>query len=215
MGIKPTRPDTNYGYVRRGQRLAEGLYEVAKFEEKPDLPTATEYFSSGEYYWNSGMFAWQASTILGELERQLPPSRAAIGEIASAWLTDTRQQKLRNLYPSLTKISIDYAVMENAPRVLVVEMDCNWVDVGTWPAIEGVIDADTNGNITAGALVRHLDSRGNIVVSEEKHLVATIGVEDLIVVHSPDATLVCRKDQAHRLKDMVEGIHETFDQEYA
>lgn len=215
LGIRPSRPDTNYGYVRRGQPIAEGVYTVRKFTEKPGMAKAMKYISSAEYYWNSGMFVWHASTILEQLERQLPPSHEAIQEIAAAWSTPQRQEKIERLYPALMKISIDFAVLEHAPVVFVVEMACNWVDVGSWPAIESVIAADSDGNVTAGNRVIHLGSRGNIVVTEEKHLVATIGVDDLVIVHSPDATLVCKKRDAQSIKELVDNIRGAYGEDYA
>jgi mannose-1-phosphate guanylyltransferase len=112
------------------------------------------------------------------------------------------------------KISIDFAVMERASRVLVVEMDCHWVDVGSWPAIEAIIGADDDGNINAAPEVLHLGSRGCIVVSEHKHLITTIGVDDLVVVHAPDATLICKKRDAASIKELVTNIQQTYGDEY-
>lgn len=214
MGIRPTRADTNYGYIRRGKRVADDVFEVEKFTEKPNVAKAMKYLSSGEYYWNSGMFTWQASTILGQLEKHLPQSYEAINEIADAWKTDERQRKLEGLYPNLMKISIDFAVMERADRVLAVEMNCHWVDVGAWPALESVIQADGDGNVSACSHVMHLGSRGAIVVSEEKHLIATIGVEDLVIVHSPDATLICKKRDATGIKELVDNLRAQYGEEY-
>ena len=215
MGIRPTRPDTNYGYVCRGERVGEGVFAVKRFTEKPQMAEAMTYFSSGEYYWNSGMFTWRASTILEELKEHLPQTYEAVSEIATAWQGDARQQKLESFYPSLTKISIDYAVMERAKRVLVVEMGCYWVDVGSWSALEAVIQADPDGNVSACDRVMHLGSRGNIVISEEEHLIATIGVDDLVIVHSPDATLVCKRRDAQRIKELVENVQKEYGQGYA
>lgn len=214
MGIRPSRPDTSYGYVRRGERVGEGVFEVKKFTEKPSMGTAVKYLATGEYYWNSGMFAWRASTILDQIAKHLPQTYEAVQKIAQAWNTDTRQQTLESLYPNLMKISIDFAVMERAERVLVVEMDCQWVDVGAWPAIESVVDSDSDGNVTACDRVVHLGSRGNIVVSEDKHLIATIGVDDLVIVHSKDATLICKKRDAQGIKELVDNISQEFGEEY-
>ena len=215
MGIRPTRPDTNYGYVRRGEKYADGIYRVRKFTEKPNMAAAMKYVSGGEYYWNSGMFAWQASVILGELEKHLPQSYRAIREIASAWHGPLRDQKLNELYPGLMKISIDFAVMERAAKVFVVEMACHWVDVGSWPAIEAVIEADADGNVSACERAMHLGSRGNIVVSEGKHLIATIGVDDLVIVHSPDATLICKRRDAQSIKELVANLSKQYGDEYS
>ncbi len=214
LGVRPTRAETSYGYVRRGQRVAEGVFEVRKFTEKPNVGKAMRYLASGEYYWNSGMFVWRASTILAQLEKHLPPSYEAICDIAAAWDTPERQRKLESLYPSLMKISIDFAVMERAQRVLVVELECHWVDVGSWPAIESIVAADGDGNVPVCAEVIHLGSRGNIVVSEEKHLIATIGVDDLVIVHSPDATLICKKRDAQGIKELVDNIRAEYGDRY-
>jgi len=214
MGIKPSRPDVNYGYIWRGDRLGEGTYTVRQFKEKPDAETAEEYFSSGEYYWNSGMFVWRSSTILGELKKNLPSSHDAACEIASAWATEEGRRKLERLYPDLEKISIDYAVMEHAAHVQVVELDCRWVDVGSWPALSSVIEADSDGNVSACEDVIHLDSHNTIVASEEKHLIGTIGVDDIVVIHSPDATLVCRKDDTTRIKELVEAVRAKYGEKY-
>ena len=214
MGIRPTRPDTNYGYIWRGERLAEGVFKVRKFTEKPSVAKAKEYLASGEYYWNSGMFMWKATTILDQLEKHLPESHRAVCEIADVWETEQRQQKLESVYPKLMKISIDFAVMERADHVVVVEMGCHWVDVGSWPAIELVINADGNENVSACDRVIHLGSRGNIVVSEEKHLIATVGVEDLVIVHSPDATLICKKREAAGIKELVDNVRREYGDEY-
>ncbi|MCH7808893.1 MAG: NTP transferase domain-containing protein [Planctomycetes bacterium] len=214
MGIRPTRPDTNFGYVKRGKQIADGVFEVEKFAEKPNVASAMKYLASGNYYWNSGMFAWRAKTILGELEKNMPRSHEAVCEIAAAWSTSKRQETLERLYPTLMKISIDFAVMEHAKRVLVVEMGCHWVDVGSWPAMESVVESDAAGNVSACKWVTHLGSRGNIVVSEEDHLIATIGVDDLVIVHSPDATLICTKRDSQSIKELVDNVREKFGDRY-
>ena len=214
LGIKPTRPDTNYGYIHRGEGLGEGLYRVKRFAEKPEVALAREYLDSGEYYWNGGMFVWRAETILEQLKKHLPESFDQFCEIADAWGSDRREQKLESLYPSLQRISIDYAVMERAEPVLVVELSCEWVDVGSWTAIESIIPADGAENINACPRALHLGSRNNIVASEEKHLIATIGVDDLVVVHAPDATLICSRHQAGRIKELVENLRREYGKEY-
>ena len=210
MGIRPTRPDTNYGYVRRGERVGEGVYAVRKFTEKPNAAKALQYLSSGEYFWNSGLFVWKASTILHQLSKHLPQSYEAITQIGAAWESASRATMLDKLYPTLMKISVDFAVMERAERVLVVELGCHWVDVGSWPAIEAIMEPDEDGNVSACPDVLHLGSRGNVVVSEASHLVATIGVDDLVIVHSPDATLICKKRDASSIKELVANLRERY-----
>lgn len=214
LGVRPTRPDTSYGYVHRGARIHEGVYEVEEFIEKPSFASAAKYLSSGEYYWNSGMFCWRATTILDQLKKHLPQSHAALMEIAAAWHGDEREAKLQNIYPKLMRISIDFAVMERADRVLVVELNCQWVDVGSWPALESVLQSDGDGNVAACSHAIHLGSRGNIVVSEDKHLIATIGVDDLVIVHSPNATLICTRRDAQGIKELVDNIRQRFGEEF-
>ena len=214
IGIRPTSPHTGYGYVHRAQRVEHGVYHVKNFTEKPDLESATEYFDSGEYYWNSGMFAWRTEAILSELKRHLPHSYESFREIADNWNTDERTQKLQLLYPTLMKISVDFAVMERAGEVLVVEMDCKWVDVGAWNAMEVLHEPDEAGNVSVCKNSVHLGSKGNIVVCEDDHLIATIGVENLVIVHAQDATLICNKRDSQGIKELVDIIRKEYGQRY-
>jgi len=214
LGIRPTRPDTGYGYIRRADRLADGVYVVAKFAEKPNMASAMKYVATGEYYWNSGMFAWRAATVLEQIKKHIPQTYDAVQQVAATSDPKQRTATLAELYPKLMRISIDFAVMERADRVLVVELGCHWVDVGAWTAIESIIGADADGNVSACEKVMHLGSRGNIVVSEEPHLVATIGVDDLVIVHSPDATLICKRRDAQAIKELVNNIHQAYGDEY-
>ncbi len=214
LGIRPTRPDTSYGYIHRSARLQEGVYQVEEFIEKPNYAAAARFVSTGEHYWNSGMFCWQAGTILGQLKKHLPQSHSALTEIATAWGTHERDAKLQEIYPKLLRISIDFAVMERAEHVLVVELNCHWVDVGSWTALESVLPSDSDGNVAACDRVIHLGSRGNIVVTEQEHLIATIGVDDLVVVHSPNATLICKRRDAQGIKELVDNICQRFGEEF-
>lgn len=214
IGIRPSSPVTSYGYLARGEKLGEALYQVRRFTEKPNQAEAMKYLASGEYYWNSGMFVWRADTILGELKRHMPQSHASLCDIASCWDTPSRDAKLDQLYPTLMRISIDFAVMERAERVLVVEMNCNWVDVGSWPAMESVAQADDDGNVNVCRRSFHLASRGNVVVAEDDHLIATIGVDDLVIIHSADATLVCTKRDAQSIKELVDSLRGRFGDDY-
>lgn len=211
FGIRPTSPHTGYGYVARGERVAENVYKVREFAEKPNIALATKYVSSGQHYWNSGMFAWRAQTILDQIRRHLPNSHDALRDLGRAWGTPQRREKLGVLYPTLMKISVDFAILERAEDVLVVEMDCNWVDVGAWTALESLLDSDDLGNVAACRHAITLGSRGNILVSEDDHLIATIGVDDLVIVHSPDATLICTKRDAQGIKELVDKLRQEFD----
>ncbi|HUU86045.1 MAG TPA: mannose-1-phosphate guanylyltransferase [Phycisphaerae bacterium] len=214
MGIRPTRPETGYGYVKRGAALADGVFEVERFTEKPDVETARRYLAGGDYYWNSGMFTWRVDTVLHQLAAHLPASHAGLRDIAAVWDTPDRDARLEAVYPDLDKISIDFAVMEHAPRVLVVEMDCDWIDVGSWTALEAVLGADADGNVIATKSAVVLESHGNVLAGPDDHLIATLGVDDLVIVHSPDATLICRKADAQRLKDLVAEVHRRHGHRY-
>jgi len=214
FGIRPRSPHTGYGYIQRGAGGGGGVHEVARFVEKPDQATAAAYLQDGRYYWNSGMFVWRAGTVLDQLRQQLPDSHDGVIRIAEAWDTSARYETLDRVYPALPKISIDYAVMEHAPRVLVVEMDCDWFDVGSWTALENLVPPDAHGNVQAAPRVIHLDSAGTIAVSEDDHLIATLGVEDLVIVHTPDATFVGRKDRAQDLKGLVAALKQRYGDQY-
>jgi len=214
FGIRISEPHTGYGHIQRGQALADGVYEVRQFKEKPDRQTAEQYFRSGQYYWNSGMFVWRLDTILSQFAQHLPETLQKVRHIAEVWDAPEGRATAGQLYPTLEKISIDYAVMEKAEQVVVVEMDCEWLDVGSWTALASAFPADADGNVRVLQNAATLDSKGNVLVAEDDHLIATIGLEDIVVVHSPDATLVCRKQDAQRLKQMVERLREQFGSRY-
>ncbi len=218
FGIVPTYGHTGLGYIQRGQTLPvegrEGVYAVQAFKEKPDKPTADRYVESGRYYWNSGMFVWRARTVLDYLKEFLPNSHGGLTQIAEAWGTPRQKAVLANVYPTLPKISIDYAVMEPASRrpapdegVAVVEMPVQWLDVGSWPALAEMLDVDDDDNAIDANAVALLNSDANIVVSRDPdHLLALIGVSDMVVVHTRDCTLVCPKSEAERVKELLDKI---------
>lgn len=214
FGITPESPHTGYGYVRRGERVGPQAWRAAEFKEKPSREVAEDYLRSGEYYWNSGMFAWRVSAILAELERSLPENARALGEQAAAWerLAGTPEGAAR--FKELHKVSIDYGVMEQAASVLLVEMNCRWLDLGSWIAIGATreADADNNVQIAPNALIE--GGRNNILVSEDDHLLVTLGVSDLVVVHSPDATLICHRDHVQQIRDLAMLRQERFGQRY-
>ncbi|MCP4248837.1 MAG: NTP transferase domain-containing protein [bacterium] len=214
MGIRPTAPETGYGYVQRGRPVSDGVYEVQRFKEKPDRAKAEQYLAGGDHLWNSGMFTWQVGTIMDRIAEHLPASHEGVRQIAAAWDTPQRDQRLEAVYPTLEKTSIDYAVLERAPRVLMVAMDCDWLDVGSWTALEAIIGRDDDGNVPAAPRFVSLAARGNTVVSEDEHLIAALGVEDLVIVHSADATLVCSKHQAQALKALLEQVDSNYGDQY-
>jgi mannose-1-phosphate guanylyltransferase len=226
FGIVPTEPHTGLGYIHRGEPLPissrrSGAYRVLAFKEKPDKPTAERYLESGHHYWNSGMFVWRADTVLRELALHLPESHKGLQRIAAAWDTPQRQATLAEVYPTLRKISVDFAVMEPAAQnrgracVLTVEMPVQWMDIGSWPALADVIGLDAQNNAVDAAFHVLVDSDNNIIVSHEpEHLMAAVGVSDMIIVHTRDVTMVCPRRDAQRVKDLVLRTQDTYAQRF-
>ncbi|HOF17563.1 MAG TPA: sugar phosphate nucleotidyltransferase [Phycisphaerae bacterium] len=215
FGIRPTWPHSGLGYIHFGQKLSDGVHRVLGFKEKPDHTTARRYVESGDYYWNSGMFIWKLGAIRAALNEFLPDSMRKLAPVGQA-VADGQDLRalLADVYPQLQKISIDYAVMEKARKVLVVELKCEWLDVGSWPALEDVLEADEADNVVAAGNTALLDSFRNIVVSADDHLLAVLGIDDCIVVHSPDATLVCNKSDSQRIKELVGFLERKFGKKF-
>ena len=218
FGITPSFPATGFGYLRRGKAITglSGVFSVAEFKEKPAEAAAKEYVASGEYAWNAGMFIWRAATILEQLRQQLPAAYEGLLKIADAWDTPRQQEVLAAVYPTLPKISIDFAVMEKAPHVATVAMDVKWLDVGSWPSYGETLLPDVQGNRSGGgALVQHLGSERMLAISETPgHLIATINCRDLIVVHTPKATLVCPAGDAEKIKQLVAEVEKKYGKDY-
>ena len=213
IGIRPTHPATGYGYVElgapvSGAGLPKGFRRVRRFVEKPNLGTAATYVQSGRFVWNSGMFVWRAGTFRAALAAFRPALLAAMDRVAPKLGTPAQGAALAREYAKLERISVDYAVMEKAPNLVAVRGDFGWDDVGTWASAGAHFPADAEANAVHG-LVRALAAHGNAVVNAEKgHLVALFGAEDLVVVHTRDATLVCPKASADGLKALVRALGE-------
>ena len=249
FAIKPTYPATGFGYVERGSPVrdrAEGkkkavdgttdqAFYVARFVEKPDVARAQVYMESGDFAWNSGMFVWRAQTFLDALKAYKPESYDGLMKVQAAWGTKKQKAVLEETYPTLPKISVDYAVLEPAAKeakgkhekdakekdakeakksrnanagggggrfpICTVQADVRWLDVGSWPSFAETLEADAQGNRTSGdgTALTH-EARNNLIVTSDGHTVALLGVEDLIVVRTPDATLVMPKSRAEELK---------------
>jgi len=215
FGITPTSPNTGYGYLALGQPLAgHRAHIVTQFKEKPDAATAQQYVQAGpdHYLWNSGMFVWKASTLLKCIQRYCPENHTRLMQIAEAWDTDRRSKILEQVYPTLKKISIDFAVMEPAStdpevQVAAIPMSLSWTDVGSWPAFASTCPIDEQQNALAAKKQISIDTHRTLIASSDPdHLIATIGCEDLTIVHTPDATLVCRTDRAQDIKKLYELI---------
>jgi mannose-1-phosphate guanylyltransferase len=220
LGITPTAPATGFGYVQRGAPTeVPGVAEAAAFREKPDLATAQEYLASGAYLWNSGMFVWRARTVLDALADHLPETAAGLERVVAARPGPARDAVLAEVFPTLPKISVDYAVLEPAAaepgRVLVADLDVDWLDVGSWPALAHTLDPDGAGNAVGGLGVV-LDGSGNIVLSDDPaHLVALVGVRDSVVVHTADVTMVCPVADAERVKQLLAAVEERYGPRYS
>ncbi len=214
FGITPSSPHTGYGYLHRGAEVAPQTYRVQEFKEKPTRPVAEQYLQSGEYLWNSGMFAWRLPAILAELQRNLPENDATLAALATDWDRLARTAEGAGRFESLRKISIDFGVMEKAASVLLVEMNCRWMDLGSWLAVGATRPADANGNVSIAPRALTAQSRNNILVSEDDHLLLALGVTDLVVIHSPDATLICHRDHAEAIRDLVKLRQKHFGDHY-
>ena len=211
IGIAPTEPATGFGYVQRGETWQKvnrrEVYAVKRFVEKPDLKTAKKYLKSGDYFWNAGMFVWSVEVVETAIAKFAPKLDAGLQPIRAALAKGRRLAPvLQKVYPELEKISVDYALLEKSDNVVMLPSTFDWDDVGAWPAVSRHYKADKAGNVKRGeALVEQ--GSGNIVVNEGKHLVAVVGVDDLIVVHTPEATLVCPKGKAQEIKALLKQVY--------
>jgi mannose-1-phosphate guanylyltransferase/mannose-6-phosphate isomerase len=205
FGVVPTRAETGYGYVRSGDGFGEGLFQLAEFVEKPDLATAQAYLASGEYYWNSGMFLFRADRYLEELALFQPAILSACEAAMAAAERDLDFiRPLESAFLASPADSIDYAVMEKTTHGGVAALDCGWSDVGAWSALWELGESDDQGNVTEGDVVLQ-DARGSFVRSESR-LVTALGIEDLVVVETPDAVMVSPKHRVQDIKQLVDTL---------
>jgi mannose-1-phosphate guanylyltransferase len=217
LGISPSFPATSFGYIRRGAAIGDyagfGAFDSRGFTEKPDYERAVEFLTSGEYSWNSGMFIWTCETAMRELQRQQPALHAAMLALQPAVDTPDFPAALEATWKQIKRISLDYAVMEGAARMAVIPVDIGWSDVGSWDAIYDLLPGDDHGNILRGQGARlAVDTHHTLVYSDK--LTVTIGVDDLIVVDTPDALLICRRDRAQDVRTIVTQLKERGASEY-
>ncbi|MBQ8591685.1 MAG: mannose-1-phosphate guanylyltransferase [Lachnospiraceae bacterium] len=212
IGIKATFPSTGYGYIKSHPAENETYRIVDEFVEKPQAEVAKMYVESGEYVWNSGMFVWKASTILEKFRQLLPDIYEYMMKIQAAMQTPEEEQVIKELYPQIPKISIDYGIMERTEGVLMVEGDFGWNDIGSWDALPGVREADENGNILHGDHVI-INSENCICYTNDK-LIAAVGVKDLVIVESDGAILVCAKECSQETKFVVQKLTELGKEKY-
>jgi mannose-1-phosphate guanylyltransferase/mannose-6-phosphate isomerase len=214
LGVVPDRPETGYGYIRRGAPLTAGstslpagqsAYRVEQFVEKPNESTARHYLTSGAYYWNAGIFLWRATTILEEIAACVPALYEGLEEISRHLTDDKAGEILAAVYPSLEAVSIDYGVLEKCSRLVVVPADIGWSDLGEWTAVHRLSPRDDRGN-TLSPNVLALDSENSFIYGNRR-MIATIGLKNTVVVDADDALLICSSDRAQEVKAVVQHLH--------
>ncbi len=212
LGIEPTHPSTGYGYIQRGKRLEaigdQPVYQVERFKEKPDLAAAKQMLAHGDHDWNSGMFVWQTSRIMAEFLKQMPELAKTLAMIEDSWDTPRRSEVIQSLWPGIHPQTIDYGIMERAERVAVLPAaGLGWNDVGSWDALFEVLPGDENGNRIIEAETIGLNTHGSIILSDKtQRLIATIGVNNLIIIDTGDVLLVCSRDDAQKVREVVQQL---------
>jgi len=217
IGIEPTFPETGYGYIQIGKKVestqGEDIFEVVAFHEKPTRATAKKFLQSGQYLWNSGMFIWSASAILDQIKQHLPDLYEGLIKIESALGKESESKTVEKVYQSIQAESIDFGVMEKSKDVVLLKGDFGWNDIGSWAAMEQIWPKDKDSNFL-DAKVLSIESSGNIIHSTKK-MVAVIGLEDIVIIETEDALLVCKKERAPDVRRVVEelkkrGLEELF-----
>lgn len=210
LGIVPSGPETGYGYLEADMSLrGAGPFPVVRFVEKPDRETALRYLESGNFFWNSGMFVWRADTILAEISSLMPELSAQLESMAfdnDIWDISDLDGRIAGIYKAIDSQSIDYGVMEKSTRVQMLPADIGWSDLGSWTALPDVVDADEKGCVVLNCNSHIAIDSSNCIVSGNGGVVVTVGVDDLIVVSSGDAVLVCHKDRAQELRQVVDEL---------
>ncbi|HEY4555299.1 MAG TPA: mannose-1-phosphate guanylyltransferase/mannose-6-phosphate isomerase [Lysobacter sp.] len=206
FGIRPGYAETGYGYILQGEALPAGGYRIERFVEKPDRPTAERYLADGGYAWNSGMFMFRAQRFLDELGVHAPAILEAVTAAYAGASTDLDFVRVdAQLFGASPSDSIDYAVMEHTTHAAVVPVACGWSDIGSWSSLWSVAERDGDGNRHEGDVIS-VDSRGSLVRASDRRMIATLGVEDLVIIDTPDATLVARKDRVQDVKTLVDRL---------
>jgi len=220
LGITPEYPATGFGYIQEGELLGEfqGLkgFRVLRFKEKPDKTTAEKMITDGNHVWNSGMFVWQVETVMAEIESQMPELYEKIIQIDHVWGTSEQPVAIEAIWPTIHPKTIDYGIMENAPRVAVIpSINLGWHDVGTWESIFNALESDPSGNIVMGGDALPLDTQGTLICEDSANrLIVTIGVENLVIIDSGNAVLVCDRSQAQRVREIVKYLEENGQSHY-
>ncbi len=227
IGIQPTHPETGFGYLQCGGPIAGPIEDgpvrrVEEFKEKPSLEIATAYVASGRYFWNAGMFVWRVDAFLAELARQQPVLHAGLTQIAAAWGTPAQDEVLGAVWPTLPRISVDYAVMEGAAAqglVATVPGDFGWNDVGDFSTLGDVLPPDEDGNVIVAPSADKPDillrgTTNSVIVPHGDRLVAALGISNVIIVDTADAVLVCSRDRAQEVKSLVDALRDRGDKRF-
>ncbi len=215
IGIVPSRPETGYGYIERDREplaSAPAIYPVHRFVEKPDLKRAKEFVRDGKYYWNSGIFIWNTGVILDQIRTHLPELHEGLETIRACIGTDEHNDVLAEVFPGLPSISIDYGVMEKAPRIFMVEGNFGWDDLGSWGALASIAESDAASMSVRGPFVGY--DNNNCFIRSDGTLVAAIGLQDLIIVEDENVILICPKERTQDVKELVKQLKEEKRDEY-
>lgn len=216
FGVKPSYPETGYGYIESGDELAQAgtwrAYRVKRFVEKPDEEAAAAFIASGNYSWNSGMFIWRASLILEEFERYLPKHIQQLREIAAARGIPNQAETFDRVWREMGSETIDVGIMEKSERVAVLPLDVGWSDVGNWASLLTILPGDGNQNVVIGDHIG-VETKNSLIYSNGR-LIATVGLSDMIVVDTDDIVLVCHKEDAQKVKHLVEELKKSQREKY-
>ncbi len=210
LGIKPSYPETGYGYIQRNSKLIElerhKIYPVKTFAEKPNFDTAKRFLESGDFYWNAGIFIWSTFSILSEIEQQMPELYEGLPELTEKIDTSQMAEAILKVYSATRSISIDYAIMEGAKKVSVIESQFDWNDVGSWEAVYNLAEKNKNNSTVFTTDIVEVNAKNNFFYSEGKKLIAAIDVDDIVLVETKDAILICKKDSSQRVKEVVDKL---------
>lgn len=205
IGIQPTRPETGYGYIQIDDRkVSDNIYKVYTFAEKPNYATAVRFLESGDFMWNSGMFIWRTDSILSEINKYMPDLYEGLLNIKKSIGTNEFEKTVQHVYGTLRSISIDYGIMEKSDKVFLTKGTFNWSDVGSWEEVYQLTDKDKDGNAFTGNVFSEM-TRDTYVYSPDK-FTAVVGVDNLIIINTPDSLLVCRRDKSQDVKKVVEFL---------
>lgn len=209
---KPEYPATGYGYLEAGEAMGDGIFAAKRFVEKPDLETALTYIEAGTYFWNTAIFVWKVKTLLTMYQEYKPAMYADLMRLQEVWDTDGQESAMAEIFPHLESISVDYAIFEKTPHIALIPADLGWRDVGSWQAIYDVLKNGEGGEVVSKGKVIKIETTNALIFNENKDkLVAVVGMDDVVVVDTPDALLVMKKSQDQDVKKVIKELEETGD----